>query len=158
MGYRIDKTSGVATGEMNQTIYMVTRGDHINSGCCASPAASHPKKHARLIYIYITIYFMRVCLFIACCRLLHPSSQQPTNLLHFAGFDYGNAEADNDDDGQGTMQALYFGNSSGWGHGQGQGPWVMADLENGLWAGEHKASAAPSLDYTYVPVMRASKL
>ena len=53
MGYRIDKTSGVATGEMNQTIYMVTRGDHINSGCCASPAASHPKKHARLIYTYL---------------------------------------------------------------------------------------------------------
>ena len=37
----------------------------------------------------------------------------------------GNAETNNDDDGQGTMSALYFGNSSGWGHGQGKGPWVM---------------------------------
>jgi hypothetical protein len=34
MGYRQDKTSGVATGEMEQTMYMVTRGDHVNGGCC----------------------------------------------------------------------------------------------------------------------------
>lgn len=34
MGYRIDHTSGVATGDMEQTIYMVTRGDHVNAGCC----------------------------------------------------------------------------------------------------------------------------
>lgn len=34
MGYRIDRTSGVATGDMEQTIYMVTRGDHVNAGCC----------------------------------------------------------------------------------------------------------------------------
>jgi hypothetical protein len=26
--------SGVATGETEETIYMVTRGDHVNSGCC----------------------------------------------------------------------------------------------------------------------------
>lgn len=74
MGYRNDRTSGVATGEMEQTIYMVTSGDHVNGGC-----------------------------------------------------DYGNAETDNNDDGKGTMEALYFGTSSGWGHGQGKGPWVMAE-------------------------------
>jgi hypothetical protein len=34
MGYRIDHTSGVAKGETEQTIYMVTRGDHVNAGCC----------------------------------------------------------------------------------------------------------------------------
>ena len=55
---------------------MVTRGDHVNGGCC---------------------------------------------------FDYGNAETDNDDDGRGTMEALYFGT---WGdRGKGKGPWVMADME-----------------------------
>ena len=43
-------------------------------------------------------------------------------------FDYGNAETDNLDDGKGTMEALYFGTSKGWGHGQGPGPWVMADV------------------------------
>jgi hypothetical protein len=50
-------------------------------------------------------------------------------------FDYGNAETDNHDDGNGTMEAIYFGNNKQWGYGSGNGPWVMADLENGLWAG-----------------------
>ena len=51
------------------------------------------------------------------------------------------------------MEALYFGTSGGWGHGQGKGPWVMADLENGLWASDQKATAAPSLSSQYVTVM-----
>ena len=34
MGYRIDDTDGVAVGDGEQTIYMVTRGDHVNAGCC----------------------------------------------------------------------------------------------------------------------------
>jgi hypothetical protein len=32
-GYRRDKTRGVATGQTEQTMYMVTRGDHYNGGC-----------------------------------------------------------------------------------------------------------------------------
>jgi hypothetical protein len=51
-------------------------------------------------------------------------------------FDYGNAETSNNDDGNGTMEAIYFGNSTNWGKGAGNGPWVMADLENGLFAGQ----------------------
>ncbi|MEZ0096178.1 alpha-L-arabinofuranosidase B [Streptacidiphilus sp. EB129] len=57
---------------------------------------------------------------------------------HYNGgccFDYGNAETDSTDDGNGTMEAIYFGNSKGWGYGAGNGPWVMADLENGLFSG-----------------------
>src|SRR6201997_3723395 len=57
---------------------------------------------------------------------------------HFNGgccFDYGNAETNNDDDGDGTMEAISFGNIRVWGFGSGNGPWVMADLENGLYAG-----------------------
>ncbi len=57
---------------------------------------------------------------------------------HFNGgccFDYGNAETNNNDDGNGTMEAIYFGNIKVWGFGSGNGPWVMADLENGLFAG-----------------------
>jgi hypothetical protein len=50
-------------------------------------------------------------------------------------YDYGNAETNNLDDGDGTMGALYFGNATAWGRGAGSGPWVMADLENGLFAG-----------------------
>ena len=101
-GYRRDRTSGVATGEGEETMYMVTRGDHVNDGCC---------------------------------------------------FDYGNAETDNNDDGQGTMEAVYFGSSKSWGHGQGNGPWVMADLENGLWAGDQRAAPAPSVKHQFVTAM-----
>ncbi len=50
-------------------------------------------------------------------------------------WDYGNAETTNNDDGEGTMEAIYFGNCSFWGKGSGSGPWIMADIENGLWAG-----------------------
>ena len=39
-------------------------------------------------------------------------------------FDYGNAETDALDHGAGTMEAIYFGTSHGWGHGEGTGPWV----------------------------------
>ncbi len=50
-------------------------------------------------------------------------------------FDYGNAETNAHDDGNGTMEAIYFGNIKVWGFGPGNGPWVMADLENGLFSG-----------------------
>jgi len=84
MGYRIDRTKGIATSNDPETIYMVTSGTHVNGGCC---------------------------------------------------FDYGNAEVNNNDDGAGTMECVYWGTCNVWGSGQGSGPWVMADLENGLWAG-----------------------
>jgi Alpha-L-arabinofuranosidase B, catalytic len=48
-------------------------------------------------------------------------------------FDYGNAEADGMDDGNGTMEAVYWGSDTYWGgQGQGSGPWIAADLENGM--------------------------
>ena len=50
-------------------------------------------------------------------------------------FDYGNMETTSRDDGEGTMEAVYFGNCTIWGKGADTGPWVMGDLENGLWAG-----------------------
>jgi hypothetical protein len=50
-------------------------------------------------------------------------------------FDYGNAETDNHADGSATMEAVYFGNNTQWGKGAGGGPWVMTDLENGLYPG-----------------------
>ncbi len=62
-----------------------------------------------------------------------------TSGKHFNGsccFDYGNAETNNDDDGDATMEAIYFGNASAWGKGAGTGPWVMTDLENGLYTAE----------------------
>jgi non-reducing end alpha-L-arabinofuranosidase len=52
-------------------------------------------------------------------------------------FDYGNAETSCRDEGSGAAEAIYFGACSLWGTGSGgsPGPWVMADLEDGLYAG-----------------------
>ncbi len=82
-GYRVDQTTGIATGDQPETEYMVTSGTFYNGSCC---------------------------------------------------FDYGNAETDNHDDGAGTMEAVYFGNWTSQGKGAGNGPWVMADMENGVYA------------------------
>jgi hypothetical protein len=57
------------------------------------------------------------------------------NGLHFNSgccFDYGNAETDSRDDGNGTMETTYYGDSTGWYHGNPPGPWVMTDQENNL--------------------------
>jgi hypothetical protein len=47
-------------------------------------------------------------------------------------FDYGNAETDSRDDGDGTMETTYFGNATAWYHGPPPGPWIMTDQENNL--------------------------
>lgn len=54
---------------------------------------------------------------------------------HYNGgccFDYGNAETDSRDDGDGTMETTYFGNATPWYRGQPPGPWIMSDQENNL--------------------------
>jgi len=61
------------------------------------------------------------------------SSQK--DLVNGCCFDYGNAETTANDDGNGTMEAVYLGQGVIWGTGVEGGPWVMADLENGLYAG-----------------------
>ena len=69
-------------------------------------------------------------------------------------FDYGNAETNNKDNGNGTMEAIYMGTCSNWGHGTGSGPWVMADLENGLYAGGSLVNNNnTSVSYDYVTAM-----
>jgi hypothetical protein len=54
-------------------------------------------------------------------------------------WDFGIASTDNCN--QGTMTAMFFGTGY-WGTGQGDGPWFMADLEGGVWAGGNGASDA----------------
>ena len=63
-------------------------------------------------------------------------------------FDYGNAATDSRDDGNGTMETTYFGNATAWGSGNGPGPWIMADMEAGLFSGYNaKQNAAdPTID------------
>ncbi len=70
-------------------------------------------------------------------------------------FDYGNAETNNDDDGDGAMEAVYFGTEKAWGYGSGNGPWIMADMENGLFSGEGAGlnSADPTTSYRYTTAM-----
>jgi non-reducing end alpha-L-arabinofuranosidase len=70
-------------------------------------------------------------------------------------FDYGNAETNNDDDGDGTMEAINFGDETTWGYGTGDGPWIMADMENGLFSGENAGynSGDPSTDYRFTTAM-----
>jgi hypothetical protein len=52
-------------------------------------------------------------------------------------YDYGNMEANVGDDGAGTMSALYFGSDTDWTRGTDNGPWAMADYENGLFSGNY---------------------
>jgi hypothetical protein len=47
-------------------------------------------------------------------------------------FDYGNMEIQEADTGNGHMDAIYFGTLCWFSPCNGSGPWVMADLENGL--------------------------
>ena len=77
---------------------------------------------------------------------------------HYNGgccFDYGNAETNSRDDGNGTMEAIYFGNIKVWGYGSGNGPWIMADLENGLFSGvnQHLNTNDPTINYRYTTAM-----
>ncbi|BEP11920.1 hypothetical protein acdb102_02310 [Acidothermaceae bacterium B102] len=50
-------------------------------------------------------------------------------------FDYGNAETSGNDTGNGHMDAINFGTECWFSPCAGSGPWVQADLENGLFAG-----------------------
>ncbi len=101
VGYRNNRTSGIATGDAGQGMYAIFDGTHYNGGCC---------------------------------------------------FDYGNAETNNLDNGNGHMEAIYFGNNRNWGSGAGNGPWIMADLENGLFSGRSAGnnSGDPTINYRYV--------
>lgn len=74
---------------------------------------------------------------------------------HYNGaccFDYGNAEVSSTDTGNGHMEAIYYGDNTVWGSGAGSGPWIMADLENGLFSGSSPANNAgdPSISYRFV--------
>lgn len=52
-------------------------------------------------------------------------------------FDYGNAETSNKDTGKGHMEAVTL-STVGEKKGSGKGPWVQADLENGLYTGHER--------------------
>lgn len=62
-------------------------------------------------------------------------------------FDYGNSSTNSRAVGTGTMETTYFGTSTAWGSGNGSGPWIMADLEAGLFSGYNaKKNNVPAID------------
>ncbi len=84
------------------------------------------------------------------------------NGQHYNGgccFDYGNAEIDSRDDGNGTMETTYFGNATAWYHGPAPGPWIMTDQENNLVGCVNPGSTSklcpnlPSIDWRFVTAM-----
>jgi hypothetical protein len=79
-------------------------------------------------------------------------------LINGCCFDYGNAEWTANNDGNGTMEAVYLGEGVVWGSGVGDPPWVMADLENGLFPGWENdqfdgISTSTTLNYDFVTAL-----
>ncbi len=58
-----------------------------------------------------------------------------THYNEWCCFDYGNAQTDGQADSPAIMETVYFGADRQWGYGSGSGPWIMADLEWGLFSG-----------------------
>jgi hypothetical protein len=62
-------------------------------------------------------------------------------------FDYGNSSTNGRAVGTGTMETTYYGTSTAWGSGNGAGPWIMSDMEAGLFSGYNaKKNDVPSID------------
>lgn len=62
-------------------------------------------------------------------------------------FDYGNSSTNSRAVGTGTMETTYYGTSTAWGSGNGPGPWIMADMEAGLFSGFNvKKNDVPSIE------------
>jgi hypothetical protein len=80
------------------------------------------------------------------------------DLVNGCCLDYGNGEVTRNNDGNGATEAVYFGGGVIWGTGGppgSSGPWVMADLENGLYAGwennqDANISTNTPLEYDFV--------
>jgi len=62
-------------------------------------------------------------------------------------YDYGNGETSRTYVAGPSMDSLYFGASTQWAHGTGSGPWIMADMEDGMVIGN---SNTPSITYKFV--------
>jgi len=67
-------------------------------------------------------------------------------------FNYGNASTNGLAVGTGTMESVYFGTSTGWGSGSGTGPWIMSDMEAGLFSGYNARvnEANPTITWRFV--------
>ena len=73
-----------------------------------------------------------------------PTGSQPEGLYMLTSsnltsgsccFDFGSAETNDSDDGNATMDAIYYGSACWTGGCTGSGPWVGDDIENGMYFG-----------------------
>jgi hypothetical protein len=77
-----------------------------------------------------------------------------THYNQWCCFDYGNAQTDGVADSPAIMETVYFGASKQWGYGAGPGPWIMADLEWGLFSGVNAGyNNIPSVNHRFVTAM-----
>jgi hypothetical protein len=81
-----------------------------------------------------------------------------TSGTHYNGgccYNYGNSQTSRTYEGGPTMDSVYFGNCSIWGRGAGNGPWVMADMEDGIVSGVNTGvnNNSPSMPYRFVTAM-----
>ncbi|MBS2966613.1 cellulose binding domain-containing protein [Actinocrinis puniceicyclus] len=75
------------------------------------------------------------------------------NVNQYCCFDYGSGETNNSDDGNATMNAIYWGTACWFGGCVGSGPWVEADLENGMYhtnTGSNKNSNNQGVHFPFV--------
>jgi non-reducing end alpha-L-arabinofuranosidase len=74
-----------------------------------------------------------------------------THYNQWCCFDYGNAQTTNRADSPAIMETVYFGANRQWGYGAGNGPWIMADLEWGLFSGVNAGfNNLPSINHRFV--------
>ncbi|MFY1691135.1 arabinofuranosidase catalytic domain-containing protein [Plantactinospora sp. WMMB782] len=77
-----------------------------------------------------------------------------THYNQWCCFDYGNAQTNNLADERAIMETVYFGANKQWGYGAGSGPWIMADLEWGLFSGVNAGyNNIASINHRFVTAM-----
>jgi hypothetical protein len=91
-----------------------------------------------------------------------PTGSQPEGIYmvtssnkvnQYCCFDYGSGETSNTDTGNATMNAIYWGTACWFGNCVGSGPWVEADLENGMYhtnTGSNKDSSNQGVHFNFV--------
>jgi hypothetical protein len=70
-----------------------------------------------------------------------------THVSNGCCYDYGNGETSRQYVAGPSMDSVYFGTCTIWAHGTGNGPWIMADMEDGMVIGN---SNTASITYKYV--------
>jgi hypothetical protein len=70
-------------------------------------------------------------------------------------FDYGSGENSHTDTGDATMNAIYWGTACWFGNCVGSGPWVEADLENGMFHTNTGSNKDPNNSGVHYPFVSA---